>query len=517
MRERLRKLFIHANHLMFMRDFSEIKRDVSERSICANLKEMINCLLPHYGFYGYYADVEYNRAGELDIKQTLINGVPDNIVCDLIVHSRGEKHKDNLLCVEMKKSYATKASKKDDKNRLSALTSHYLNVAKDGKQYVADYELGIFYEINLNKRVIIIEYYEDGKLSNKLTMPFNYFLQNTYSHFCPFIINDNCKSKFCFHNVGQGLFYSGSLYDGEYNFIYDCGSMKRSQVINIVKDYCKNLSKNYVDFLAISHFHSDHISGIDELRKRVSIRRVFLPYLFENRDLTYLTIWGAVYINEENDEFDRNGLISYLYQLYYSDNAIVVRDEYLFNYNDWVFKFYNKGIDSDIEASLEKKLKNALMSYGYHSIEDAINYGDISILKSIYFSVFGKGNALNDTSLILLHYPINHCSKSFAYHRRGVCNPFSLLTGDIVFDSAIASKVASGYPDMVSGVGLIPHHGSFNNWTRFHTFFSRLDFYVASSGLSYAPKFPNPVIAKTLSPHSYIKVNEVDSFLYYIF
>lgn len=517
MRERLRKLFIHANHLMFMRDFSEIKRDVSERSICANLKEMISYLLPHYGFYGYYADVEYNRAGESDIKQTLINGVPDNIICDLIVHSRGEKQKDNLLCIEMKKSYATKASKKSDKDRLSALTSHNLNIVKDGKHYVADYELGIFYEINLNKKVIIIEYYEDGNLSNKLTMPFNYFLQNTYSNFCHFIINDNFKSKFCFHNVGQGLFYSGSLYDGEYNFIYDCGSMRHSRVSNIVKDYCRNLSKNYVDFLAISHLHSDHISGIDELRKHVSIRRVFLPYLFENRDLTYLTIWGAVYINEENDEFDRNGLINYLYELYYSDNAIVVRDEYLFNYNDWVFKFYNKGIDSNIAASLEKKLKNALVSYGYDTIKDVVNYGDISILKSIYFNVFGNGNVLNDMSLILLHYPINHCSKSFAYHYRGVCNPFSLLTGDIVFDPAIASKVASGYPDMVSGIGLIPHHGSFKNWTHFHTFFSTLDYYVVSSGLRYAPKFPDPIIAKTLFPHSYIKVNEVDSFLYYIF
>ena len=124
MREKLRKLFIHANHLMFMRDFSEIKKDVSERSICANLKEMISHLLPCYGFYGYYADVEYKRAGESDIKQTLINGVPDNIICDLIVHSRGEKHKDNLLCIEMKKSYATKASKKADKDRLLALTSH---------------------------------------------------------------------------------------------------------------------------------------------------------------------------------------------------------------------------------------------------------------------------------------------------------------------------------------------------------------------------------------------------------
>jgi len=132
-------------------------------------------------------------------------------------------------------------------------------------------------------------------------MPFNYLLQNTYSNFCHFTINDNCKSKFCFHNVGQGLFYTGSLYDGEYNFIYDCGSTRQSQVNSIVKNYCKNLSKNYVDFLAISHLHYDHLSGIDELRKHVSIRKVFLPYLFENRDLTYLTIWGAVYLNEDND------------------------------------------------------------------------------------------------------------------------------------------------------------------------------------------------------------------------
>lgn len=517
MKEKLEQLFFHANHLMFKRDLSEIKRDVSERSICANLKEMISYLLPYYGLHGYYADVEYNRVGEKDVKQTLIDGIPDNIVCDLIVHSRGKKRKDNLLCIEMKKSYATKASKQADKDRLIALTSHNLNVVNDDIHYVADYSLGIYYEININRKIIILEFYENGELINQETFTFDFLLQNISPLFYPFQVNEKYINKFCFHNVGQGLFYSGSLYNNEYNFIYDCGSRSHNHVNKVVQNYCKNLHKDYIDFLAISHFHDDHISGIAELRKHVIIKRVFLPYLFEDRDLTYLAIWGAVYNNEDNDDVNRIELVNYLYELYYSDNAIVINNEYAFNYNSWVFKFYNKSIDFDIAAVLKESLRSVLLSSGYSSLREIINYGDIDTIKKMYMSVFGNGDVLNDTSLILLHYPSDNGLNYLAYHNKGVCEPFSLLTGDIVFDSALASRVASGYPGMISGIGLIPHHGSINNWPQFYSFFSSLDYYIVSSGLGCAPRFPDPIIAKTLSSRSYIKVNEIDGFSYFVF
>ncbi len=45
------------------------------------------------------------------------------IICDLIVHSRGEiVEKDNLIALEMKKAYRSMQEKENDKTRLVALT-----------------------------------------------------------------------------------------------------------------------------------------------------------------------------------------------------------------------------------------------------------------------------------------------------------------------------------------------------------------------------------------------------------
>ena len=39
-------------------------------------------------------------------------------------------------------------------------------------------------------------------------------------------------NKFIFHGVGQGLFYSGSLGNEEYNFVYDCTKDKKCLVFS---------------------------------------------------------------------------------------------------------------------------------------------------------------------------------------------------------------------------------------------------------------------------------------------
>ena len=120
------------------------------------------------GYNDYYVDVEYNRnAGKL---KTIINNdfCITNITCDLIVHSRGENIKqDNLIAIEMKKHTATREEKQNDINRLIALTKDsYDDVwSYDGKtlpEHVCGYIIGIYYEINIRLRKIIIKYYSEG-------------------------------------------------------------------------------------------------------------------------------------------------------------------------------------------------------------------------------------------------------------------------------------------------------------------------------------------------------------------
>ena len=91
----------------------------------------------------------------------------------------------------------------------------------------------------------------------------------------------NCELKF--HNVGQGLFYSGNLkLDGEtkqpFNFVYDCGALygEKKWLTDAIHDY-KRLTK-YINLLMLSHFDEDHINGLDLLLTEVTVDTVLIPY-----------------------------------------------------------------------------------------------------------------------------------------------------------------------------------------------------------------------------------------------
>lgn len=133
---------------------------------------MAQCLyleIRHSKYSRYYVDVEYNRNnGRV---KTICNDDLKvvTIMCDLIVHSRGEiVEKDNLIALEMKKSYRPMKEKENDKARLVALTKDsYDGVwSFDGKtlpEHVCGYDLGGYYEIDSKNCLIDIEYYVKGK------------------------------------------------------------------------------------------------------------------------------------------------------------------------------------------------------------------------------------------------------------------------------------------------------------------------------------------------------------------
>ncbi|WP_345237216.1 MBL fold metallo-hydrolase [Hymenobacter saemangeumensis] len=84
-----------------------------------------------------------------------------------------------------------------------------------------------------------------------------------------------------FHPVGQGAFYTEQHHEqGQaLTVVYDCGSLTgpKSQFLRKVATALP--ADTVIDVLFISHFHADHINGIDELKKRYTIRAVVLPKL----------------------------------------------------------------------------------------------------------------------------------------------------------------------------------------------------------------------------------------------
>lgn len=165
------ELFEKANSKLLLKDKSLFSSNVNERTICGALAAHLYDLIKNNkSYHNYYADVEYNR-NDGKIKAIIdenLKIIPIN--CDLIVHSRGENpEQDNLLAIEMKKSNRPEREKLKDKNRLIALTRKpYEGVwVYDGSvfpEYVCDYVLGVYYEINIRANFIMIEYYHQGKM-----------------------------------------------------------------------------------------------------------------------------------------------------------------------------------------------------------------------------------------------------------------------------------------------------------------------------------------------------------------
>ncbi len=87
-----------------------------------------------------------------------------------------------------------------------------------------------------------------------------------------------------FHPVGQGAFYSERHFvnGSEFTVVYDCGSttLKKDELSRKIKSIFPK--SHSIDVLFISHFHADHINGIEFLKEHCNIKRVVLPLLDES-------------------------------------------------------------------------------------------------------------------------------------------------------------------------------------------------------------------------------------------
>lgn len=166
----LKKLFGEALQVFLSKEQESIINDVAERNLCARLSHHIENLLPSYRLNGYFADSEYNRKQNGEIKTIFDRELKVvSIQCDIILHSRGNSiQNDNLVAIEMKKAYQNDTDKNKDRERLMALTKDsYDDIwSNDGKtypQHVCGYVLGVYMEIDSSKRTCLLEFYEKGQ------------------------------------------------------------------------------------------------------------------------------------------------------------------------------------------------------------------------------------------------------------------------------------------------------------------------------------------------------------------
>lgn len=88
-----------------------------------------------------------------------------------------------------------------------------------------------------------------------------------------------------FHSVGQGAFYTEEF--SNFTSVYDCGtdtvigsSKSSTREKTIKKEIFSVFNNNYkVNILFISHFHRDHVNGLECLLSRCNVDYVVVPYL----------------------------------------------------------------------------------------------------------------------------------------------------------------------------------------------------------------------------------------------
>lgn len=156
------EILIPAIERLYRIDYDNIRLGVSERNICARLALHIENLMRDFDkenhdslFKNYYADVEYNRMGNGDLKQyENSEHRPQYMVSDLLIQSRGVQR--NLLAVEMKRK-GNHINEKDDRKRLRSLVSSE-NPEMENK-CVYNTLIGAY--IVFSPNVVMIEYYEN--------------------------------------------------------------------------------------------------------------------------------------------------------------------------------------------------------------------------------------------------------------------------------------------------------------------------------------------------------------------
>lgn len=184
-------------------------------------------------------------------------------------------------------------------------------------------------------------------------------------------------NKFVFRPVGQGLFYTGSLLNGHYNFVYDCGNDNQNilnKEIQLYQDEIDNNCKKkpQIDFVVISHLHKDHYGGLYKLVQNYRVGKIYLPYLSCSNDVLRLYFYYDLIIdNEQSENLEENlilyRLIASLYGLddsdfyrEYIDEKDPIRESKTAEYYDnnnvyWKFKFiYNKFDSNKVDLVNEK-------------------------------------------------------------------------------------------------------------------------------------------------------------------
>lgn len=369
------------------------------------------------------------------------------------------------------------------------------------------------------------------------------------------MVRSGYEGDFCFHGVGQGLFYTGIIRDDTRNlftFAYDCGSTSKVNCSKAINDFKSCLEKDsegkmHLDLLVLSHFHADHVRGLPELLKDMDVDTVIFPYsdpdllkleLFDlcDDELRELYEYGPVtwfekkgvkriitnYIDRNDMEYsnrpmpresrlavDGNAIREVHGNIMIAKNRIVAS----LAHDLWSFSFDFRKISNKAQKNTLAKVRAFLQQ---NSITGVIASSGLStrIRKQL-----GSSLLSNDSSVLMMHKPMNaesiECRNDCTVlYKEDILNSVTLLTGDIDssrYSYRLLEEIHREYDkDGYHNIVLFPHHGSqYNDIQKFKRL-KHTDI-VVSHGIRNRYKHPSEAVKNNLT---YISVNDNSCYSY---
>ena len=296
------------------------------------------------------------------------------------------------------------------------------------------------------------------------------------------------------HPVGQGAFYTEVFKkdDGTlFTVVYDCGTETDSSILDAQIDEFKN-GITQIDILFISHFHRDHVSGLDKLLAGITVVKTVIPMLPEQM-VTLVRVQNLLQYKKDalaTDEIIRT--------LYLSDETPDRFGEVL------VVEPLDSTVltEGEKESALgrRKRVREGSTIDGFESLWEYMPFNSVSIpdQRAIDFLKGLKGivGALDNNGQLNVSRIIRGCRTKVKALYKDVMNGANenlytmavesrpsaslakgsdadvvresrcLYTGD--FDSAgddgLWDRFTKAYDYLGIGTVQIPHHGSEHNW-----------------------------------------------------